>query len=144
MKRFFVHLTCAVAAVFALGVATPALACDNCDECPKHKAAAAGKKADGEKADKRDAAKPAEKTAPTAPAASPAPEIKKAEGGTKCECGPGGKGCICKKGECKCANCGAAKLSAAGDEKPKCECEKGKECICKGECKCGQGTKKAS
>ena len=36
---------------------------------------------------------------------------KKAEGTAKCECTKGGKGCTCPKGECKCANCGAAKVA---------------------------------
>ncbi len=29
--------------------------------------------------------------------------------GTTCACAKGGKGCTCKKGECRCANCGADK-----------------------------------
>jgi hypothetical protein len=114
MKSLFLHLACAVAAAFTLGVAAPALAeCGDCGgECPKRKSAAVQ----------------------TADVQNPA-------AGEKCECGPGGKGCVCKKGECKCANCGA-KLSATG-EKPKCQCNKGEACICKGECKCSHGTKKA-
>jgi hypothetical protein len=141
MKRFLVHVACAAAAVFALGVAAPTLAdCGNCTECPKRKAAAsADSKAPG-KAEKKDA-KPAEKGAPATPAAAPAGE-KKAEAATKCECEKGGKGCICKMGECTCANC-AAKLAAAEKptgEKPKCTCAGGKDCGCKktekGECSC--------
>lgn len=141
MKRIF-HLACALAAVFSLGAAVPALAhdCGNCAECPKHKAAAADPKAGEEKKAEKKEAKPDEKAPP---AATPAPGEKKAEGAPKCECEKGGKGCVCKKGECKCANCGAAKLSAAGDEKPKCECDKGKDCACKGECKCSHAPKKA-
>jgi hypothetical protein len=136
MKRHALHLAAAIAAVFALGAVTPAFADDGCDHsknCPKKSA-----KAD-EKVEKK-SAKPAEKAAPAdpaAPAAAPAAGDKKAEAPPKCQCEKGGKGCICKKGECKCANCGAAKFAAAGDEKPKCECGKGKECACKkGECHC--------
>jgi hypothetical protein len=139
MKRFLVHLLFALAAAFALTSAAPTFAggCDHCKNCPKQTKSGAASK--GKKA-----AKPADKASPAAPAAAAEPE-KKAEGTTKCDCGKDGKGCICKKGECKCANCGAPKLSAA-DEKPKCECGKGKaECACKkGECKCKHGTKAAA
>jgi len=139
MKTLAIKLALAFAAAFAL-TATPVLACENCKDCPMHKAKAEEKAEP--KAEKKDA-KPAEKAAPAAPAAPVAGE-KKAENEPKCECTNGGKGCICKKGECKCANCGAAKV-AAGDEKPKCECDKGKDCACKkGECKCKHEAKRAA
>jgi hypothetical protein len=136
MKTLAIKLALAFAAAFAL-TATPVLACENCKDCPMHKAKAEEKAEP--KAEKKDA-KPAEKAAPAAPVAGE----KKAENEPKCECTKGGKGCICKKGECKCANCGAAKV-AAGEEKPKCECDKGKDCTCKkGECKCKHEAKRAA
>jgi hypothetical protein len=140
MKSLVTKLAVAFAAAFAL-TALPARACENCKDCPQHKSsAAAGDKA-APKAEKKDA-KPAEKAAPAVPAAGT--EVKKAEAEKKCECTKDGKGCTCKKGECKCANCGAAKV-AAGEEKPKCECGKGKECACtKGECKCKHEAKRAA
>jgi hypothetical protein len=134
-KRLFLGLAFGVASAFVLTLASPAYACEK--DCPCAKKAAA-KKGDAKPESKPDA-KPAEK---------PGAGEKKSELGAtstvrvaagdekKCECEPGGKGCTCKKGECKCANCGKTKYSA-GEKKP-CDCKKGaKDCSCpKGECKC--------
>jgi len=125
-KRFLLSAALAVASAFALTAATPAYACGKDCDCAKK---ASATKQDAKPQAKPDATKP-EKPAVVAP-------DKKAEGTPKCECDKGGKGCTCAKGQCKCANCGAAKYSAAEPEKKGCECTKGKDCACpKGECKC--------
>jgi len=96
-KRFFLTISLAVVAAFALGVAMPARACNgDCDGAKKDV-----------KAQKKDAPKPAEKA------------VKKASLGTAastlaandCKCEKGGKGCTCAKGQCHCANCGQKKAA---------------------------------
>ncbi len=134
-KRLILTLALGIASAFALTLAAPAYACGKDCDCAKK---AAAKKTDGAKPEAKPDSKPAEK---------PAAGEKKAELGAastvrvaagdpkKCECEPGGKGCTCKKGECKCANCGKTKYTA-DEKKPACDCPK-HECTCpKGECKC--------
>jgi hypothetical protein len=129
MTRFLMGAALAVATAFALTAATPAYACGKDCDCAK--------KASTTKPDVKPGAKPQEKPAAAAPE-------KKAEGTPKCECTKGGKGCICPKGQCKCANCGAAKFAAGDKADKKCDCPKGKDCTCaKGECKCHKSASRA-
>ncbi len=110
-QRLLLTLALVVASAFTLTVGASAYACGKDCDCAK--------KADAKKSDVKPDAKPGAK--PDAkPAEKPAASEKKAELGApssvrvaagdekKCECEKGGKGCTCKKGECKCANCGQA------------------------------------
>ena len=117
-KRLFLTLALVVASAFALTVAAPVHACPDCD-CAKKSSA---KKSDP-KTDSKPEAKPDSKPADK-PTGRP-PSEKKASLGTpssvllaagepkKCDCEKGGKGCTCKKGQCKCANCGQAPKQGA-------------------------------
>ena len=142
-KRLFLTIALGVASAFALTLASPAYACEKDCGCAKK---AAAKKTDGKPEAKPDA-KPVEKPAATDKKADvgATSTVRLAAGEEKkCECEVGGKGCTCKKGECKCANCGKTKFAA--DEKKPCECKKGaKDCSCpKGECKCTKAATFAS
>ena len=144
-KSLFLTLALGVASAFTLTLASPAYACGK--DCPCAKKSAA--KGTDAKPEAKPDAKPAEK---------PAAGEKKSELGAasavrvaageekKCECEAGGKGCTCKKGECKCANCGKTKVAtfAQAEKKPACECPK-KDCACaKGECKCHKKAEKGA
>jgi hypothetical protein len=120
-KRFLLKIALGTAALFALGLAAPALACGKDCDCAKK----------AEKADKKEAPKPAaDKKADLGAAGSSLLAADEA----KCKCEKGGKGCTCKKGECKCENCGQKKFTEA----EKCKCKEGaRECGCeKGKCNC--------
>ena len=109
-KRLFLTLALITASAFAVTVATPAHACPDCN---------CAKKTSAKKSESKPEAKPDSKPADK-PTGKPTPDAKKASLGTpssvllaageqkKCECEKGGKGCTCKKGHCKCANCGQA------------------------------------
>jgi hypothetical protein len=133
--RFLTKLALGAAALFALGVATPALACGKDCDCAK--------KAD--KAEKKDAPKPADKAGEKKADTSAPGATRLADEKPKCQCEKGGKGCTCEKGTCKCPNChGDSKYTDA----EKCKCKDGaKECGCeKGKCHCqpSKGEKKAA
>jgi hypothetical protein len=124
-KHLLMKIALGAAALFALGVAAPALACGKDCDCAKK----------AEKAEKKDTTKPAEKPAADKKADLSAPGTSLlAADEAKCKCEKGGKGCTCKKGECKCENCGQKKFTEA----EKCKCKDGaKECGCeKGKCHC--------
>ncbi len=142
-KRLILTLALGVASAFALTLASPAYACGKDCECAKKAGAKTGTKPEA-----KPDAKPAEKPAAGEKKAElgAAPTVRVAAGEEKkCECQPGGKGCTCKKGECKCANCGKAAQFAADEKKP-CDCKKGaKDCACpKGECKCQKKAEKSA
>lgn len=111
----------AVAAIAAFLVAAPAaFACDKDCDCMKRASQGTGKSATPD-------AKPAPAQEKAAPKAAPSPDAKGAKSGEKaeltgaspviadadCKCEKGGKNCTCKKGECRCANCGAHRQGAA-------------------------------
>ena len=113
-KRLYLTLALVTAIAFALTVAAPVHACQDCD-CPRK----AGAKKTDSKSDSKPEAKPDSKPVekptgkPTSgekkAALTTPPSMRVAAGDEdKCECEKGGKGCTCKKGQCKCANCGQA------------------------------------
>jgi len=139
-KRLILTLALGVASAFALTLAAPAYACDKDCGCAKNAAKKSGTNPEA-KPDAKPAEKPAEKSAAgekKAELGAPSTVLVAAGDEKKCECQAGGKGCTCKKGECKCANCGKSHFAA--DEKKPCDCKKGaKDCSCsKGECKCAK------
>lgn len=126
MKNLLLAAAIAVSGAFGLVAvtSTPAYACGKECECGKkgpHEHTA--KTLDGAKKD----APAAEKAAPAQDKAAPAASDKKADASpaaagvrmadekpADCKCEKGGKNCTCKKGACKCANCGA-KRHAEGE-----------------------------
>ena len=82
-----IRMLLATTAALALAVATPALACPECHDCPMHK-------------DKVAAAEKGEK--------------KAAEPKATCACAGEGKDCKCGA-QCQCAHCGAKKAEKKPD-----------------------------